>query len=77
MLQNAKVGTRLALGFGIVIALILTVAIVGAARMWVLHDEVERFANDRVPKIEKVGQWEVVLLNTARHMRSVFLLPED
>src|SRR4051812_44789135 len=77
MFGNIKVATRLALGFGLTIVLMLIVAFVGGTRMEKLNSEAASLATGRMAKLEKTGLWEVAVLQTARHMRNVFLLPHD
>jgi len=77
MFGKAKVATRLALGFGLIIVMMVVVSLVGASRMQVLNDQVTEFANVQMPKVERVGQWELSLLYTARHMRNLLILPPD
>ncbi|MDH4190740.1 MAG: methyl-accepting chemotaxis protein [Betaproteobacteria bacterium] len=76
MFANAKVATRLVFGFGLTIALMLLVAVVGGTRMEALNAQVADLGGVQMKQIEMVGKWEVAVLQSARHMRNVFLLPE-
>src|SRR5262252_5434975 len=77
MFGNAKVATRLALGFGVTVVLMLIVAFIGGSRMESLNEELVRYVNDRTPKIERISGWEMLVQDTARHMRNVFVYPKD
>src|SRR5262245_28301457 len=77
MFGNARVATRLALGFGVTIVLMLIVAFIGGSRMESLNEELVRYVNDRTPKIERISQWEMLVQDTARRMRNVFIYPKD
>ena len=77
MFRDAKVATRLTVGFGLIILLMAAIAFFGVTRMDALNAQVLDFANKRLPKVEKVGRWEISLLYTARHMRNVTLFSAD
>jgi methyl-accepting chemotaxis protein len=49
--RNLKIGTRLALGFAIVIALLITMAVVGVSRLQAVDKNTEVIVNDRYVKI--------------------------
>ncbi|MGC9456854.1 MAG: methyl-accepting chemotaxis protein [Halothiobacillaceae bacterium] len=50
MSSQMKVGTRLSLGFGVVIALLAAVAVVGVSNINSLENEVNDMAEDKLPK---------------------------
>jgi methyl-accepting chemotaxis protein len=73
-LSNLTVGTRLLLGFGIMVVLMLGVLAFSATQLGALSDEVAVIANDRVPKLQISHRWITTVLQSARHMRNVFVL---
>jgi methyl-accepting chemotaxis protein len=75
-LSNLKVGQRIALGFGALVLVLTIVAGASAIALRSLHVEVADLAGDRVPKMEKVADWEVSLLQSARHSRNALILDE-
>src|SRR5690606_4492952 len=50
MFKNMKIGLRLGLGFGLLVALMLTIAVIGITRLAGLNAEVDVLAHDRYPK---------------------------
>ena len=72
-----KVSTRLALAFGLVIALMLGLGAVGIFGLISLNRQVDQLATNSTPQILAAGRWEAAVLQTASHMRNVFVLPED
>jgi len=50
-MTSMKVGTRLALGFGVVVAVLAIIGIVGILNIESLQNQVEKLAEDRLPKI--------------------------
>jgi len=50
MFKEMKVGTRLALGFGGVIALLLVIAITSVQRLATLHQDTVEITEDFIPK---------------------------
>ena len=51
MLNNLKVGTKLALGFAITLILLIVIAVLSVMRFQALSDEIELVVNDRLPKL--------------------------
>lgn len=50
MFNNMKIGTRLGLGFGLILGLLATVVVIAVDRLAVMKDAVDELANDRYPK---------------------------
>jgi methyl-accepting chemotaxis protein len=73
-LSNFTVATRLMIGFGIMVILMLGVVAFSTAQLAALNDEVGILANDRVPKLYIAQKWVASVLQSARHMRNVFVL---
>ncbi len=73
MFKNLKIGTKLAIGFGLVVALLLMIAVVGILRVGDLDASIEEMVHEQYPK--------VVLANTiidhvnedARSVRNIII----
>ena len=76
-IANMKVGTRLSLGFGLVLALLLLVASLGVYNMSTIHAKLERIVKENVVKTELVGTMSEAVHIVARVSRSVVLLTEQ
>jgi methyl-accepting chemotaxis protein len=76
MFQKSTITARLLLGFGVVIAMLVTVAALGLAYLNSLTEQVDALATNRVPQVIAAGKWEASVLRTARHMQTVFVLTE-
>ncbi|QJR14016.1 methyl-accepting chemotaxis protein [Usitatibacter palustris] len=68
---------RLALGFGLVIALFMASMAVSIHQMYRLGSSIEDFAQSRVPKLSLSGKVVEHLLQTARQMRNVLILDAE
>ncbi len=55
MLTNLKIGTRLSLGFGILLLLMMAVGGYGIKSVNALHDEIELLVEDRMVKVEQAN----------------------
>ncbi|MFP4154221.1 MAG: methyl-accepting chemotaxis protein [Halothiobacillaceae bacterium] len=71
-----KVGTRLSLGFGVVIALLAAVAIVGVSNISTLEREVEDMAEDKFPKTVWANNVIDNINRIARSMRDVVIFDD-
>jgi len=76
-IANMKVGTRLSLGFGLVLALMLLIALLGVFNMSTIHAKLERIVNENVAKTEQVGIMSESVHVVARVVRSVVLLNDE
>jgi methyl-accepting chemotaxis protein len=76
MFQNMKVATRLGLGFGVVIVLLITMVIIGITRLGSVNRQFELMAEEQVPKLVISGKWNTAVLETARHMRNILILDD-
>jgi methyl-accepting chemotaxis protein len=56
MLKNIKIGTRLTIAFGIVIALTIAIVIIGMSRMAVINEKLENITSKNIVKMEYVEQ---------------------
>jgi methyl-accepting chemotaxis protein len=66
--------TRLVAGFGLMIALMIALTVVGITSVTRLGDSVDQLAAVRVPKLISAGKSIETLLQTARQMRNVLIL---
>jgi methyl-accepting chemotaxis protein len=73
-LSDWKISTQLRLGFGLMLALSAVLAASGYRSLSGLNAEVNLIALDRVPKIMATGEWQMSLLQSARHMRNALIL---
>ena len=64
MLKDLKIGTRLSLGFGIILLLMMVVGGYGIKSVKALHEEIELLVKDRMVKVEQansiIGQINIV-----------------
>ncbi|WP_240189504.1 methyl-accepting chemotaxis protein [Azonexus hydrophilus] len=79
MLNNLKVGTKLALGFAITLILLIVIAVLSVMRFQALSDDIELVVNDRLPKLTAANDIIDSLNIIARTMRNSLLVktPEE
>ena len=79
MLNNLKVGTKLALGFAITLILLIVIAVLSVMRFQALSDDIELVVNDRLPKMTAANDVIDSLNIIARTMRNSLLVktPEE
>ncbi|WP_342119285.1 methyl-accepting chemotaxis protein [Pseudoduganella sp. OTU4001] len=75
--QTMKVGTRLALGFGLVLALMAGVSGLGIYNMQRIHAQLEKVVQLNVAKLTHVQDMSEAVHIVARVTRSVVLLSDD
>jgi methyl-accepting chemotaxis protein len=68
--------TRLALGFGLVIALLMALAVMSLMRINQLGQTVEELSSSRVPKLVSGGKVIEAVLQSARQMRDILVLDD-
>lgn len=73
MLKNMKIGTRLALAFGLILVLLVVNGIVSITVIGTLSGEVNTLANDRMPKTEKANDIIDNLNIIARALRNIVI----
>ncbi|WP_176648888.1 methyl-accepting chemotaxis protein [Duganella sp. SG902] len=71
-----KVGTRLSLGFGLVLVLLLLVAMLGVFNMSTIHAKLDRIVNENAVKTQLVNDMSESVHIVARVTRSVVLLTD-
>ncbi|MCO5977856.1 methyl-accepting chemotaxis protein [Ideonella oryzae] len=72
-----KVATRLALGFGVVIALLIALAALSITRMAGLNDSTTLIVQDRVPKSMTAKDLQVLSISNGREARALVLATSD
>ncbi|MYM26186.1 methyl-accepting chemotaxis protein [Duganella sp. FT135W] len=72
-----KVGTRLSLGFGLVLVLLLLVALLGVFNMGTIHAKLESIVNENAVKSQMVNDMSESVHIVARVSRSVVLLSDE
>jgi methyl-accepting chemotaxis protein len=77
MLANMKVATRLGLGFGVVIILLLVLSVVSLMRLAVLNDGIRRITEDRYPKVVLSNEMVKRTIDNASELRSMLLANSD
>jgi methyl-accepting chemotaxis protein len=76
-INSMKVGTRLSLGFGVVLVLLLFIAVLGVFNMSTIHAKLDTIVNENVVKSELVEHLSESVHIVARVSRSVVLLHDD
>ncbi len=74
---NLKVGTRLGLGFGVVVLLLISIALLGATRMGQLDDATVLLSKDRIPKVISVMEMDSALEAVAKTCYALLLAPDE
>ncbi|HSN90831.1 MAG TPA: methyl-accepting chemotaxis protein [Anaeromyxobacteraceae bacterium] len=74
MLGNIRIGVRLGLGFAVMIAFLAVTTVTGAFRLDSLDQTLEEITTQDHREVTTGYEWVVSVLETARHMRNVFLL---
>jgi methyl-accepting chemotaxis protein len=79
MFTNMKLGVRLGLGFGVVLALMIVLAVVSYARFTALNQSIETVVTDRFPKTVMANDAVDQINITARAIRNALLVktPEE
>ena len=76
-LGNLRIGMRLGLAFTVVLIMVLGIIAVAVSRLESMDSLLMRFANERVPQVVISHKWAISVLESARHMRNVFILDHD
>jgi methyl-accepting chemotaxis protein len=77
MFGNMKVATRLALGFGIVIALLLAVSVLSITKLGTLNDTMDLMLKDRVVKVRVTKDMVRNTVDNGRQVRNILLATND
>ncbi len=76
-MNSMKVGTRLSLGFGLVLILLLFVAALGVFNMSTIHAKLDSIVNENMVKSELVGDMSEAVHVVALASRTVVMLSDD
>ncbi|WP_235922699.1 methyl-accepting chemotaxis protein [Rugamonas aquatica] len=77
MFANMKVATRLGLGFGAVVVLLLLLSVVSITRLAALNDAINRITEDRYPKVVLAKDNIRYTIDSGRQLRSMMLATSD
>jgi two-component system, sensor histidine kinase and response regulator len=76
-LRNLKIGTRLALAFGVILIMVLGIIVLGVSRLQSQDQLLSDFATEDVPGVATSLKWANSVLETARHTNNIFMLDHD
>ncbi len=74
---SMKVSSRLTLGFGAVVALLVVIAAVGVWRLAEVNTAMDVALNDRVPKVDKMEEVSFMSMDNARIVRNIVLIADE
>jgi methyl-accepting chemotaxis protein len=77
MFSNMKVATRLALGFGAVVALLLLLSVISLSRMADIDNDVDLIMEDRYPKVVLANEAMTRTIDNGRQLRSMLLFANE
>lgn len=69
--------SRLVVGFGALVVLLVAVAGFAALRFQSLADQAHAISSDRLPAVARAADWQVSVLQSARHSRNALILDAD
>jgi methyl-accepting chemotaxis protein len=75
--ENWKIGTRLSVGFGLVIAIAVGMAFIGYLKLLGIHDSVAHLTSDQLVKVESLSAVKDNLNVVARGVRNIALMSEN
>jgi methyl-accepting chemotaxis protein len=76
-ISNLKIGQRLAIGFGLIIALMIMTTILANTRVGNLNDRIDLLVKDRYPKTVLGNVIQIEVNKTGMNMRDVLLLADE
>ena len=76
MFKNLKIGVRLGIGFGLMVALLIAVSAIAYLRVGNLDSDIEDMVNDKFPKTELANEILNHINLTARAIRNVMLVKD-
>jgi len=74
MFSNMKIGTRLGLGFGLILILLAVIAFIGITRLASLNESMDKIVNDRYPKTVQANDVIDNINQIARSMRNTLIM---
>jgi len=75
MFKNLRIGARLGLGFGIIVALLLGISLLAYLRVGGLNDAIEKLVNERFPKTVWANNISEAVGLAARSQRNLLIDP--
>ena len=76
-IKDMSIGSRLSFGFGVVIALVVGMALVGYSRMTVIDEHLEAFATEHLVKMTLMGDLRTIVDDQSIAVRNIGLVNED
>ncbi|MBK7229922.1 MAG: MCP four helix bundle domain-containing protein [Ignavibacteriales bacterium] len=73
MLNNLKVGTRLALGFGVALFTIIVLNVISLTNLGSLDESIEDIVHDKFPKTVWANDMIDAINESSRAIRNVFI----
>ena len=73
---NLKIGTRLGLGFAVILVLLAVIVGIGIGRLSSLNDRVNDLSDNHIPKLLDENEWIIAMLQTARQTRNMLILDD-
>lgn len=77
MFKNMKVATRLGMGFGAVVVLLLVLSVISVTRLALLNDGMKIIVEDRYPKVLLSNEMSRASIDNGRQLRSMLLSVTD
>ncbi|MBK7500154.1 MAG: MCP four helix bundle domain-containing protein [Ignavibacteriales bacterium] len=74
MLNNLKIGTKLAVGFGVALFTILILNVISLTNLGSMDDSIEDIVHDKFPKTVWANEIIDAINDNSRAIRNVFLL---
>ncbi|RJF95044.1 methyl-accepting chemotaxis protein [Noviherbaspirillum saxi] len=74
---NLKIGKRLAIGFGLIIALMIMTTVIGDSQIGRLHDSINLVVKDRYPNTVVGNVIQIEVNKTGLNMRDILLLTDE
>ncbi len=76
-MKSLKVSQRLSLGFALVIALMIAIALIGSSRLHLLTNDIDEVINSRYPKTVTMREVREHINVQARSLRNLLLLTDE
>ena len=76
-ITNLKISVRLAVGFGLVLALMVALALIGVSRMAQIQRSLDNIVNDNSAKIKSIGEMRRAVLSIAIATRNMALTDNE
>jgi methyl-accepting chemotaxis protein len=77
MFKNLKIGVRLGMGFGVVLALLAVISVLGVSQMAGINDNMKFAVEDKYPKVALLNDLHIRALQNARYLRNIVITGDD